>query len=210
MSTSQQSNDDVNKEESDDVIILSDYPFYINGPDPKQIAKVAEKVKSIMEDACGEQLRSINRMGSSAIDGIAGTPVCDMLAEVSPWPLSNEAKEKLAKVGYEFKGIAPHDKQDEWYWGGDGKPGHLGRVVLHTVPEGSEFVRDMKAFVAYVNTYADAFQRYNTVKVEGARLMLDRKEEEGRLIGYKMKKAEVCNDIKKEAIEWWKGTHDDK
>ena len=74
MSTSQQSND-VNKEESGDIIILSDYPFYTNGPDPKQIAKVAEKVKTIMEDACGEQLRCINRMGSSAIDGIAGTPV---------------------------------------------------------------------------------------------------------------------------------------
>ena len=40
--------------------------------------------------------------------------------------------------------------------------------------------------------------------------MLDSEEQEGRLIGYKMKKAEVCNDIKKEAIEWWKETHDGK
>ena len=58
--------------------------------------------------------------------------------------------------------------------------------------------------------HADAFQRYNTVKVEGARLMLEREEQEGRLIGYKMKKAEVCNTLKKEAIAWWKETHDDK
>ena len=206
MSTSQQSNND-NKEESD-VLILSDYPFYINGPDPNDIAKVAQKVKTIMEMACGDQLRSVNRMGSSAVDGISGTPVCDILAEVTPWPLSDEAKQKLAESGYECKGKAPHDDQDEWYWGGDGKPGHLGRVVLHTVPEGSEFVRDMQAFVKYVKSHPDAFDRYNKVKVEGARLMQESSEQEGRLIGYKMKKAEVCNDIKKEAIEWWKETHD--
>ena len=102
-----------------------------------------------------------------------------------------------------FKGTAPHDTDDEWFWGGEGKPGHLGRVVLHTAPEGSDFARDMKAFVEYVKTHPDAFQRYNDVKVEGAKLMLTSSEEDGRLIGYKMKKRDVCNQIKKEAIEWW-------
>lgn len=183
--------------------MLSGYPFYLYGPDPKAVAEVADKNRAFLETTIGSQLKSFNRMGSSAIDGIAGTPVCDILVELSPWPMAEEAKEKMAVAGYEYKGIAPHDTQDEWFWGGEGKPGHLGRVVLHTVPEGSEFARDMKAFVEYVKTHPNAFQRYNDAKVDGAKLMLKSTEEDGKLLGYKKEKAEVCDQIKKEAIEWW-------
>jgi len=198
------------EQEHEEIIMLSGYPFYVNGPDPKAIAKVEEKTRTLLEQVCGDQLKSVSRMGSSAIDGIAGTPVCDILAELSPWPMTKNAKTQLAKYGYEFKGTAPHDDQDEWFFGGDGKPGHLGRVVLHTVPEGSEFVRDMKAFVEYVNTHSDAFQRYNDVKVEGAVLMSRSSNEDGRLLGYKGKKAAVCNEIKREAIDWWARTNGGK
>jgi len=210
MSSSAPSSSVDNKNNNEkDVIMLSGYPFYMNGPDPKAIAAVADKTRISLESILGaNKLKSFNRMGSSAIDGIAGTPVCDLLVEISPWPMSNDDKEKMALSGYEYKGTSPHDAQDEWFWGGDGKPGHLGRIVLHTIPEGSEFRRDMKAFVEYVNTHPDAFRRYNDAKMEGAKLMSQSSEEDGRLIGYKMKKAEVCNQIKKEAIEWW--TNKDK
>lgn len=190
--------------EEEEILMLSGYPFYVNGPDPKDISKIADQVKVILKKACGDKLVAVDRMGSSAIDGIAGTPVCDILAQVSPWPLDGETKATLEKMGYECKGKAPHTEEDEWFFGGSGKPGHLGRVVLHTVPEGSEFVRDMQAFVAYVNSHPDAFHRYNTVKVEGARLMLESPDDEGRLIGYKMKKEQTCLQIKQEAIAWWK------
>lgn len=197
------------QQQKDDLIImLSGYPFYINGPDPESVKQVAEKAASILQDACGDHLVSVNRMGSSAIDGIAGTPVCDLIVELSPWPMTKTAKARMENAGYTCQGIAPHDSQDEWFWGGDGEPGHLGRVVLHTVPEGSDFVRDMKAFVEYVNSHPDAFQRYNNVKVEGAMLMSKSSEEEGRLIGYKKKKSNVCNEIKREAIEWWNTAND--
>jgi len=188
---------------NEEIIMLSGYPFYLHGPDPKAVEKVAEKAYSVLESTFGEQLVSVSRIGSTAIDGMAGTPVCDILAQLSPWPIPDKIKEKMANAGYEFKGTAPHNIGDEWFWGGEGKPGHLGRVVLHTVPEGSDFARDMKAFVEYVKTHPDAFQRYNDAKVDGAKLMLKSSEEDGRLIGYKMKKHGVCNQVKKEAIEWW-------
>lgn len=189
---------------SDDIIMLSGYPFYKNGPNPKDMQAVFEKTRAILQDVCGNDLVSIQRMGSSAIDGMAGTPVCDMLAQLSPWPMSDGHKEKLEKMGFEFQGSAPHAPEDEWFFGGEGEPGHLGRVVLHTVPKGSEFVRDMQAFVEYVNTHPEAFQRYNDVKLESAMLMEESEKEDGRLIGYKQKKQKVCDDIKREAIEWWK------
>ena len=195
-SSAEQNNDE-------DIIMLSGYPFYLRGPDPKAIAGIADKTRAVLESTCGTQLKSVDLMGSSAIDGLAGTPVCDIIAQFSPWPMSEAAKEKMAIAGYEFRGTAMHDAQDEWFWGGEGKPGHLGRVALHIVPEGSKFVRDMKAFVEYVEAHPDAFQEYNDVKVEGAKLMLKSSEEDGRLLGYKMKKADVCNKIKAEAIEWW-------
>lgn len=194
--------DDDSKNE---IIMLSGYPFYTKGPDPKEIEKVAAQVKTTLQQCCGDQVvKHVSRMGSSAIDGIAGTPVCDMLAQVDPWPLTDEAKQRLTQAGYEFQGNAPHAPQDEWFFGGDGEPGHLGRVVLHTVPVGSEFCRDMVAFVEYVKSHPDAFERYNRVKVEGAVLMSKSEQQEGRLIGYKQKKAAVTNAIKAEAIEWYK------
>jgi GrpB-like predicted nucleotidyltransferase (UPF0157 family) len=203
--------EDENENENDDandgeIILLSGYPFYVNGPPPNAIAQVAAKVQTTLQQVCGEQLVDVMRMGSSAIDGLAGTPVCDMLAQLEPWPMSVEAKERLeADFGYECKGLAHHAPHDEWFFGGDGKPGHLGRVVLHTVPKGSPFVQEMRAFVDYVKSHRNALERYNTVKVQGAREMAASltQPEDNRLIGYKGKKADVCLAIKKEAMEWY-------
>ena len=207
-SSSSSNNNNPTVEKDDGIIMLSGYPFYVNGPDPQQIALVEAKVKATLEKALKDSehiIISFGRMGSSNIEGIAGTPVCDLLAQVSNWPLSDKVKAKLAEKGYECKGDAPHAPPggDEWFFGGDGEPGHLGRVVLHTVPEGSRFVQDMQAFVTYVNAHPDAFRRYNDVKVEGAKLMLESPEQEGRLLGYKAKKNGVCEEIKQEAIKWW-------
>lgn len=197
-------NDNDSLTETDNVIMLSGYPFYVNGPDPKAIAAVADNTRLDLEKACGSALKAVDRMGSSAIDGIAGTPVCDLIVQLSPWPMTDDAKAKLAEMGYSFEGTPPHDPQDEWFFGGKAKPGHLGRVVMHTVPEGSDFVSDMKAFVEYVNSHPDAFKQYNDVKLEGARFMASCPDEDGKLLGYKKKKKEVCDQVKMEAIEWWK------
>eukprot|EP00548_Thalassiothrix_antarctica_P000712 CAMPEP_0194142634 /NCGR_PEP_ID=MMETSP0152-20130528/11861_1 /TAXON_ID=1049557 /ORGANISM="Thalassiothrix antarctica, Strain L6-D1" /LENGTH=207 /DNA_ID=CAMNT_0038841659 /DNA_START=180 /DNA_END=803 /DNA_ORIENTATION=+ len=185
------------------VIMLSGYPFYLRGADPKALAEVADKNRVLLESIFSSQMKSFNRMGSSTIDGLAGTPVCDIVVELSPWPMTDETKGKMAIAGYEYKGVGSHTSQDEWFFGGEGKPGHLGRVVLHTVPEGSEFVRDMNAFVEYVKTHPNAFQRYNDVKVKGAVCMSKKSMEDGKLLGYKREKAEVCDKIKEEAIDWW-------
>ena len=88
---------------NEEIIMLSGYPFYLHGPDPKAVEKVAEKAYSVLESTLGNQLISVSTIGSTAIDGIAGTPVCDILAQLSPWPMSDKAKEKMANAGYEFK-----------------------------------------------------------------------------------------------------------
>jgi GrpB-like predicted nucleotidyltransferase (UPF0157 family) len=204
------------KDDDCEIILLSGYPFYVHGPPPMEIEEVAAQVQTLLEQVCGEQLVHVSRMGSSAIPGLAGTPVCDILAELDPWPLTQTAKERLVAVGYECQGLAPHTEQDEWFFGGDAPPGHLGRVVLHTVPPGSPFVQEMQAFVLYVKSHPAAMQRYHTVKVQGARIMSlpthkdddddslqQPQQPHGRLLAYKAQKASVCNDIKKEAMEWW-------
>ena len=45
----------------------------VNGPDPADIARVAATVQTTLATACGDQHVSVDRMGSSAIDGIAGS-----------------------------------------------------------------------------------------------------------------------------------------
>jgi GrpB-like predicted nucleotidyltransferase (UPF0157 family) len=126
------------------------------------------------------------------------------MAQLDPWPMTDECKQRLqADFGYECQGMAHHAPHDEWFFGGDGAPGHLGRVVLHTVPKGSPFVQEMQAFVDYIKSHPDAFDRYNAVKVQGAKDMAQSNQEDGRLVGYKRKKANVCLAIKKEAMEWY-------
>ena len=187
-----------------DVVMLSGYPFYMKGADPAALQAIADKTRAELTEILGPQLKSLTRMGSSAIDGIAGTPICDLLAEISPpHPVGDDLKAKLAAKGFECKGPAPHNPNDEWYFGGEGKPGHLGRIVLHTVPEGDAFVHEMRVFVEYVNTHPDAFKRYNDVKLESA-LLLSKgdPEEDGKLLAYKHRKEKVCNEVKEEAIAW--------
>ena len=75
---------------------------------------------------------------------------------------------------------------------------------MHSVPKGSKFAKYARAlFVEYVKSHPEAFERYNTAKVEGAILMSKSDEEDGLLLGYKKTKAKVCTEILAEAIKWW-------
>eukprot|EP01064_Diplonema_japonicum_P009145 TRINITY_DN16604_c1_g1_i1.p1 TRINITY_DN16604_c1_g1~~TRINITY_DN16604_c1_g1_i1.p1 ORF type:complete len:217 (+),score=48.95 TRINITY_DN16604_c1_g1_i1:60-653(+) len=189
-----------------DVMMLGDYPFLPRGLEPEISKKVFLKTEVGITKALGSNIKRCSRMGSSAIPGMPGTPVTDVLVEVESFPLVEEELKAMAEAGYDYKGIAPHGDKDQWFFGGEGKPGHAGRVVVHVVQLGSTFACEMDAFIRYVKVTPSAFERYAIIKLEGARLHKDVSAENNPLIGYKNKKEKVCNEVRLEAIEWAK-TH---
>merc|ERR1740116_538667 len=96
----------------------------------------------------------------------------DMAIAIAQLPPPPALLESLAASGYEYRGAAPHDKNDHWAMGGEGAKGHLGRAVLHITTPSSSFLNDAKAFVDFCNSPdgAEAFEDYANVKLEGATL----------------------------------------
>eukprot|EP00586_Coscinodiscus_wailesii_P005424 CAMPEP_0172486454 /NCGR_PEP_ID=MMETSP1066-20121228/15038_1 /TAXON_ID=671091 /ORGANISM="Coscinodiscus wailesii, Strain CCMP2513" /LENGTH=205 /DNA_ID=CAMNT_0013252423 /DNA_START=127 /DNA_END=744 /DNA_ORIENTATION=+ len=194
---------------SDETIFLGDYPFCLSGVDQSKLIPIFEKRATMVKELLGETQEEVHvsRMGSSAIPGIPGTPVCDILVEISRFPLSDEEVQKLTVGvgGWEFKGAAPHYKDDQWFFGGEEgvKPGHLGRFVMHVVPKGCEFAAEMRGFVEYVVNTPDAFKRYADVKTEGA-IIQAKGDDPNPVLSYKKHKDDVVLALKKEMRAWLK------
>ena len=127
-----------------EVLMLGAYPFYTRQPTAlmDEVFAVNEaRVRSCLSDTA-----VVQRIGSSAIRGMPGIPVVDMLAAQPEWPPSQAQLAALAAAGFEAKGMAPHAADDMWFFGGDGPPG-VGHCVLHVVQTINPFVAESRAFV---------------------------------------------------------------
>jgi GrpB-like predicted nucleotidyltransferase (UPF0157 family) len=190
-----------------EVLMLGAYPFYTTQPTAAMddvYARNEEKVRQALGDGSLQgRLLAIHRIGSSAINGLPGTPVVDMLAVTREWPPDAAQLAALQAAGFEAKGLADHAEDDMWFFGGDGPSGTLGRCVLHVVREGNAFVKHSLDFVCYVShpKHRDAFDAYAAVKLEGARLALDG-EEGQKLSEYKRRKHAVCMEVMTKANAW--------
>eukprot|EP00755_Sulcionema_specki_P037672 Sspe_Gene.109380::Locus_89513_Transcript_1_1_Confidence_1.000_Length_851::g.109380::m.109380 len=154
---------------SEDIIWLGEYPFYPHGAPQEDILKVFETNTAKVRDAIGgDTVHAFHRMGSCAIPRMPGTPVVDILVAVKHFPLTKEEIERMEAAGYQYKGNAPHNDHDQWFYGGEGKPGHLGRVVVHCVPHTDPFIEKMLSYVEYVKRSPEDFKRYADVKLRAA------------------------------------------
>lgn len=147
-------------------------------------------------------LRGPVHVGSSAIKGMPGSPIVDLAIVIATLPPAAPILTALESIGYDYRGAAPHDRNDHWAMGGEGPKGHLGRVVLHITPSGSDFVDHAVAFVDYCNQNKQAFDSYAEVKLKGARLAMESAENRHRT--YKMTKHKVVSRLLAEAKEWSK------
>lgn len=184
-----------------------DTPFYSVQP-AAEIAAVYEKESARIVEALGEALRAgPMHMGSSAIRGMPGTPVVDVVVAVEQLPPPPEVIAALELAGYAYRGPAPHDREDHWAMGGDGAKGHLGRVVLHiTIPD-SRFLRSARAFVDYCNSAdgKEAFDAYAAIKIEGAALAGEQtmyKGHKGRVVSQVLAEARAWQQAQEEGTPW--------
>jgi hypothetical protein len=138
--------------EAGEVIMLGDYPFYARQPTARMDAVFDRNAARARTSLGEDNVVDVRRVGSSAIPGMPGTPVVDMLAICRRWPPDAAALTALAAepAGFVAQGLASHAEDDLWFFGGDGPPGTLGRSVLHVVAEDNPWARDAVAFVECV------------------------------------------------------------
>lgn len=196
----------MNNKVSEDIIMLGSYPFYLKQAPYDQLLASLDRNSKRIHSALGEDCLEMLHIGSTAIKGIPGTPIIDILAVCRSLdaPDVNQIK-RLEANGFEDKGKAPHTSGDSWFYGGDpsSQPGTMGRAVVHIVAQGNPFIEASKAFVNYCNAVPSAFNRYSNIKLEGAKLALNG-EEGQKLSEYKQYKVSVVNDLMKEARNWVK------
>jgi len=189
-----------------DIVMLGVYPFYIKQAPVDQLLDSFDRNSERIYRVLGEECLEIFHMGSTAIKGMPGTPIVDLMAVCrSPNEPNQSQKKLLENEGFAYQGEAPHTNGDFWFFGGDptSQPGTMGRAVLHVVAQGNPFIDESKAFVDYCNAIPSAFDRYSTVKLEGAKLAING-EEGQKLSEYKVFKSNTVNVIMKEASIWAK------
>ena len=184
------------------VTMLGAYPFYDQQPTHamsevfRRLSAAARRALHGGRPAC---VAEVFQIGSSAIPGMPGTPVVDMVAVLrgqGATPPSAAQRAALAAAGFPGPGtLSDHAGDDTWFFGGDDPtalPGTLGRAVLHVVSEGNPWVADAKAFVRLLSADPVAFREYAAVKREGARLAAAEGQEGQKLTDYKRRKHDVC------------------
>ncbi len=195
-----------NDELTEKVVMLGVYPFYINQAPYDQLLDSFDRNSERIHRALGEECIELIHIGSTAIKGMPGTPIVDIIAVCrSPNEPDNSQKILLENEGFIYQGEAPHTTGDFWFFGGDPncKSGTIGRAVLHVVARGNSFIDESTAFVNYCNETPSAFDRYSKVKLEGAKLAVNG-EEGQKLSEYKVFKSNTVNEIMNEAKNWAK------
>jgi len=206
----------------DPIYISPTTPFYTT--QPRELLRAVYASESArLASALGPAgiLMGPAHIGSSAIAGMPGTPVVDIAVQLASFPPSDEVIGALANNGYTYKGASPHDEADHWCMGGTGKPGHLGRTVVHLSKPGSNFYGDAVAYVEFCNSDEGKESRsaYAEVKLEGLRLAVEKQQEQEQEqesersnsgsprhdsahVHYKIHKHKVVSQVLEKAKQW--------
>ena len=185
----------------EEILQLGDYPFYMVQPSAAMDDVFARHCSGVEHalNSGGNNVIEVVRIGSSAIRGMPGTPVVDMLAVVRHVPPTDSQRAALGAAGFPGPGtLTDHTAEDWWWFGGDAgaASGTLGRCVLHVVAGGNPWIAQAKAFVSFLNGSSEAsraaFGEYAEIKREGARLAAEHGAEGNKLSDYKRRKHDVC------------------
>jgi GrpB-like predicted nucleotidyltransferase (UPF0157 family) len=141
----------------------------------------------------GGVLEWIEHVGSTAIPGIHAKPVLDIAAVVHPFPLSEQSRDGLAELGYEYRGEAGIPGRE--FFRTDPRTRHL-----HVFAFDSEAFFQHIFFRDYLRAYPDKALEYEALKLELAtRFRTDRE-------AYTNGKDAMVAQLNREARAWHIGT----
>jgi GrpB-like predicted nucleotidyltransferase (UPF0157 family) len=150
-------------------------------------------VKILGSFEAGGVLEWIEHVGSTAIPGIHAKPVLDIAAVVHPFPLSEQGRDALAELGYEYRGEAGIPGRE--FFRTDPRTRHL-----HLFTFDSEAFFQHVFFRDYLRAYPDKAFEYEALKLELAtRFRTDRES-------YTNGKDALVAQLNREARAWHIGT----
>lgn len=158
----------------------------------KQFAAYAERLRPIL----GDNLISIEHMGSTSIEGMAAKPQIDMFAVVKDLD-----KVRDVYPAFEVAGFVPRGREyvgigDEYVTLDDEHGKRLAGI--HIFPEGHWSIEEERLWRRYLSTHKDERDLYSNTKRD---LYAKHKE---NYEGYDTGKNAVIKEIKARACEWAK------
>jgi len=141
-----------------------------------------------------------------------GAASLDILLRMKNFPPTEDQIAMLQSINFEARGQAPHSANDIMFYN-TGKQydsdepiklHHLGQVILHFLHFSNTWAKDSVAFVEYLKSNKEAFERYREVKVKGAELQKGKSSDDTMevFIQYKIHKTQTAKDILEEASKW--------
>jgi GrpB-like predicted nucleotidyltransferase (UPF0157 family) len=150
-------------------------------------------VKVLGSFEAGGVLEWIEHVGSTAIPGIHAKAVLDIAAVVHPFPLSEQGRDALAELGYEYRGEAGIPGRE--FFRTDPRTRHL-----HVFAFDSEAFFQHVFFRNYLRVYQEKALEYEALKLELAqRFRTDRES-------YTNGKDALVAQLNREARAWHIGT----
>jgi GrpB-like predicted nucleotidyltransferase (UPF0157 family) len=150
-------------------------------------------VKVLGSFEAGGTLEWIEHVGSTAILGIHAKPVLDIAAVVHPFPLSEQSRDALAKLGYEYRGEA--DVPGREFFRTSPRTRHL-----HVFAFDSEAFFEHVFFRDYLRAHPEKALEYEALKLELAtKFRTDRES-------YTNGKDALVAQLNREARTWQIGT----
>jgi GrpB-like predicted nucleotidyltransferase (UPF0157 family) len=150
---------------------MTDEPIRIVPYDPMWPERF-EQERAALEGAIGEWVDGgIHHVGSTAVPGLAGKPVIDILAGVRSLEESRPCLGKLAELEYLY---FPY-RSEEMHWFCKPNPNRRTHH-LHLVPTDAKRFRDELAFRDYLRAHGDVAEEYGDLKRRLAREVGDDRE----------------------------------
>ncbi|WP_458457639.1 GrpB family protein [Pseudobutyrivibrio sp.] len=123
-------------------------------------------IKTELSQALGELAISIEHVGSTSVEGLAGKPIIDIDVVVKKEKL-NDAISALENIGYIHEGNLGISGREAFAY--EGKE-HLQQHHLYVCPEDSLELKRHLAFRDYLKVHPEAVDEYSKIKMEAASL----------------------------------------
>ena len=120
-----------------------------------------EEEKRRILEAIGHKVVAIEHIGSTAVSGLGGKPIIDIMAGVNQSTDADDCLKPLQKIGYQD--VTPQPDNSEWYYC-CGKGPHSVGYHLHLVKFMSEHWKKHLFFRDFLRTHPDIAQQYYELK----------------------------------------------
>lgn len=126
-----------------------------------------EKIKKELESVIGDDVISIEHVGSTAVAGLSSKPCIDIDVVIKDYTVLDKIILQLKTIGYIHEGDLGIKGREAFCY--ENKP-HLLPHHLYVCPENSRELHRHTVFRDYLRTHPEAVHKYSVVKEQAAYL----------------------------------------